>query len=365
MVKAIEQRISQPLVAGAALVSLLGCVLFGGRADAATITAPSGYTASLFAADPAGASQPDSVVVNGNNVFIGYGNGTKSDGSDGLPTTIAQYTLNGQLVNIFSVPGHNDGLRINPANGLLYALENQDGNPLLAIINPKTSAETTYKLPAEPGRGYDDLQFINGQAFVSISNPVDGTSPVLGKLKLSTSSIAVTPVLTAGAAAVDSAGKPVTLNIQDPDSLGISPDGSLLLDDQDGQALISVSNPGTASQQVSFLPHPGSAVDDTVFAPVGASTLFVAATSGANEGVYQISGPFTPGTAYTSVTASNFVGILDPTSGAIAPFVSGPTSPHGLGFASTQSVPEPQGFELEALTVLGLGSFFLKKKLAR
>jgi len=362
MVKRINKSVSQPLVAGAALFSLLGCVLSGGRAAASTFNAPPGYTVSLFAANPSGASQPDSVAIGDNNVFIGYGNGTASDGSDGLPTTIAEYTTNGALVKTFSVPGHDDGLRVNPTNGLVYALLNQDGNPLLSIIDPKTSTmPTTYKLPADTGRGYDDLQFLNGRAFVSITNPVDGTSPVLGEL---TGAFSVAPLLTAGAAAVDSAGNPVTLNVQDPDSLGISSNGSLFLDDQAGQALISVSNPDTASKQVSFLPHPGTSVDDTVFAPVGASSLLVADTSGTSAGVYQISGPFTPGTAYTSVTGSNFVGTLDPTSGAIAPFVSGLSSPHGLGFVSTQSVPEPSESGLETLAVFGLGSLCLRKKLA-
>ncbi len=34
-----------------------------------------------------------------------------------------------------------------------------------------------------------------------------------------------------------------------------------------------------------FLPHTGTSVDDTVFAPTGASSLLVVDTSGATEGV--------------------------------------------------------------------------------
>ncbi len=352
MIQPINQTVFSPLLVSTAVLSLLGCVLSSGQAKAATITAPTGFTASLFAADPVGASAPDSVAIGGNNVFIGYGNRTKSDGSDDLPTTIGEYTTSGQLVKTFSVPGHDDGLRVNPTTGEVYALLNQDGNPLLTIINPTTNAQTTYSLPADTGRGYDDLRFVSGQAFVSITNPVDGTSPVVGQLISSGNTFTITPILTAGAAAVDSSGNPVTLNVQDPDSLGVSPTGSLLLDDQDGEALISISNPGTPSQQATFLPHSGASVDDTVFAPTGASTLLVADTSGATEGVYQISGPFTPGTAYTSVTGSNFVGTLVPLSGTVAPFVSGLTSPHGLSFVNASSVPEPS----EVLGILAFGA---------
>lgn len=353
-----------PIVAtGVAILSVLAWSSSNQQAVAAGITAPSGYNVSLFASDPTGASQPDSIAVDGSNIFIGYGNGTKSDGSDGLPTTIAEYTTGGNLVNTFSVPGHNDGLRVNPITHLVYALLNQDGNPKLTIIDPTTSAQTTYLLPADPGRGYDDLQFVNGQIFVSISNPVDGTSPILGQLIPSGSTFTVTPILTAGATVVDSTGNPVTLDpaTLDPDSLGISPSGSLLLDDQGGEALISVSGPGTTSQKVVILPHTGTTVDDTVFAPTGLSSLLVADTSGATEGIYKISGPFISGTAYTSVTGSNFVGTLDPTGGTVTSFVSGLTSPHGLGFVS---VPEPDSI-LGVLAIGLLGAGFQLKRLCK
>lgn len=367
--------ISPILATGVAILSVLAWSSSNQQAVAAGITAPSGYNVSLFASDPTGASAPDSIAISGNNIFVGYGNRTKSDGTDPTPNTIAEYTTTGQLVKTFSVPGHNDGLRVNPTNGEVYALLNQDGNPQLTVINPTTNVQSTYGLPSEPGRGYDDLQFLNSQAFVSITNPVDSTSAILGQLTfdLAGDTFVVTPILTAGATVVDGAGNPVTLDpaTLDPDSLGISPSGDLLLDDQDGEALISVSSPGTTSQKVVLLPHSGTSVDDTVFAPTGPSTLLVADTSGATEGVYQISGPFTPGTAYTSATGKNFVGTLDPSSGTITALVSGLTSPHGLGFIdvsgagpNVNSVPEPDSV-LGMLMIGLLGASFQWKRLCK
>ena len=330
------EKISTSLLTAAAIVGILGWTSLSGR----VMAAPASYSASLFAPNPTGTSGPDSIVVSGNSVFVGYGNGTASDGTDPRPNTIAQFTTGGQLVKTFSVPGHNDGLRVNPANGRVYALLNQDGNPMLTIIDPSTSAQTTYTLPAESGRGYDDLQFLNGQIFASVSNPIDDTSTILAQLTFDSvankfNSISVLLDTFTG---VDPSGNPVNFTAQDPDSLALSPNGSLLLDDQSGGALISIANPGTPQQKATVISHSAAVVDDTVIATPGVTSLLVASTSGSTTGVYQITGPFTLGTAYTSVTGSNFVGSLDLSSGVVTSVVGGLSSPHGLAFTS---VPEP------------------------
>lgn len=81
----------------------------------------------------------------GRYVYIGYGNGVAKDGSDGKSTTIVKYKMNADVVTTFSVIGHNDGLRVNPRTKKLWALQNEDGNPNLAIIDPETrSAKSLY-----------------------------------------------------------------------------------------------------------------------------------------------------------------------------------------------------------------------------
>ncbi len=331
------KRVTKTLLAGTTILSLLGWLYKCGPAVAADITAPPGYNVSVFAQNPPNTSQPDSVAVDGDKVYVGYGNGTKSDGTDNLPTTVAEYTKSGQLVKTFSVPGHNDGLRVNPITHQVYALLNQDGNPKLTIIDPRTSFEQTYILPSiNGGGGYDDLVFLNGQIFIDASEPTldsngVNTNPILATLTLRRGRATVTPVLYGNTTAVDSAtGQTITLNFTDPDSLGITPKGDLIIDGEADKNLITVKNPGTSLQQVSVVSHPDYVADDTVFAPKAESTLLVADTSGG--AVYQITGPFDRGNAYISASSAGYVGILNLTNGETTPVFTGFGSPHGLGF---------------------------------
>ena len=331
------KRVTKTLLAGTTILSILALLYKSGPAVAADITAPSGYNVSVFAQNPPNTSQPDSVAVDGDKVYVGYGNGTKSDGSDGLSTTVAEYTKSGQLVKTFSVPGHNDGLRVNPITHQVYALLNQDGNPKLTIINPRTSFEQTYILPSiNGGGGYDDLVFLNGQIFIDASEPTldsNGVNinPVLATLTLRGGKATVTPVLFGNTIAVDSAtGQTISLNLTDPDSLGITPNGDLIIDGEADKNLVTVKNPGTFRQQVSVVSHPDYVADDTVFPPKAESTLLVADTSGG--AVYQVSGPFDRGTAYIAAASGGFVGTLNLTNGATTPVFTGFGSPHGLAF---------------------------------
>lgn len=337
MFNLMNKRVVKPLVTGAAILSALVSVQSSERAIAAEITTSPGYSVSIFALNPPNTSSPDSVAIDGNKVYIGYGDGTKSDGSDNLPSTVAEFTMNGKLVRTFSVPGHNDGLRVDPTTHQVYALLNQDGNPKLTIINPRTGAEQTYTLPSiNGGGGYDDLVFLKGQIFIDASEPeLDSNgvnnNPVLGTLTLSGGQATVTPVLSGNTTAVDSAtGQTITLNLTDPDSLGITPDGGLVIDGEADRNLVTVTNPGTPQQRVSVVSHPDFVADDTIFAPAAKSSLLVADTSGG--AVYLIKGYFDPGTAYISAASTGSVGTFDTTSGAFSPVITGLGSPHGLGF---------------------------------
>ncbi len=136
-----------------------------------SVSAP--YTISTFATGVAGTYfQPDSIAVLGDRVFIGYGDGVAKDGTDGKSSTVVEYKLNGDVVGIISVLGHNDGLRVNPQTKRLWALQNEDGNPNLAIINPATGTQTFYTFgPTPHGGGYDDIAFRGNDVFLSASNP--------------------------------------------------------------------------------------------------------------------------------------------------------------------------------------------------
>src|SRR5215470_6977975 len=113
------------------------CSLAMSHAAAAQAVATPPYQLSVFAKSESGYSQPDSIVQWRNSVLIGFGNHVAKDGSDGKSSTIVQFSLTGEVQRTFSVPGHNDGLRIVGEDNL-WSLENEDGNPSLVVINLET-----------------------------------------------------------------------------------------------------------------------------------------------------------------------------------------------------------------------------------
>ncbi len=97
-----------------------------------------GYTVTLFASGVAGVYvAPDSLTTDGSFVYAGYQNSAAADGSSGN-SVVVQYTLGGAALRQFPVNGKCDGLRIDPSTGLLWALSNEDANPRLTIIDPRT-----------------------------------------------------------------------------------------------------------------------------------------------------------------------------------------------------------------------------------
>jgi len=299
---------------------------------------------SVFATGVAGQyTAPDSIAFNAQNIFVGYGDGNAPDGSDGKSTQIVEYTMDGAVVQIFTVVGHNDGLKIDPSTGLLWALQNEDANANLAIINPATGTQTVYTFvsPAPHGGGYDDIVFDNGTVYMSCSNPANNpnTGPAIVSVTLSGSTANVTQVLAGNAIATDVVtGDTITLNLQDPDSMILDPQGDLVLDSQADDELIIVSSPGTEAQTVQRLSltttsPPGAAVevDDTIFASSTSGTIFMADVDG--DTVYRLhSNAWTIGDAFSAADLDGFVGHLNLSTGLLSSIATGFKSPHGMAF---------------------------------
>ena len=142
-------------------------------AEGLVVTPP--YSLSTFAQSENGYTDPDSVTFNASDIFVGYGNGGAPDGSGGAMSTIVEYGMTGTVVTTFTVVGHNDGLRIDPSDGTLWALQNEDANPNLVVIDLKKDKQTVtqFPTPTPHGGGYDDLVFTKGATFVSASNPAN------------------------------------------------------------------------------------------------------------------------------------------------------------------------------------------------
>jgi hypothetical protein len=321
---------------------------------AATATPP--YVLSIFAAAPGGGrSAPDSIAVLGDHVFVGYGDGHLPDGSDGLNSQIVDYDMSGNVEHIYQVPGHNDGLKINPTTNTLWALQNEDANPNLVIIDPSSGHQRTFSFasPTPHGGGYDDIVFRGCNVFMSASNPANNpnTGPAIVSARIHGEMVAVTNVLAGNASAIDiPTDASVQLNLQDPDSMTLDLQGDIVLDSQADQQLIIVSDPGGPNQQVSRLPLSFQTsnglqpveVDDTAF--VTSTQGFILFADKGDNNVYMLSKKtFARNAVYTAADGGPFVGTLDMTTGVITPIVTGLTNPGGLVFVDTSPNGEQGG----------------------
>ncbi len=329
------------------------------------VTATSGYRLSVFAAPPSGSTKPDSVVQVGSNVFVAFGDDVNPDGTAGpdgkTQTEVVQYDLTGKQLKVYSVTGHNDGLMAFDAN-TLWAMSNEDANPQLVVINVSAGSQTTYA--AQPsllsgtalphGGGLDDMMLINGKVYVSGSNPTTaagpcppasstpgcpngvstGTFAYILSLNSSGSTFNLTPVASSGASAMNLATKTsAVLNMTDPDSEALAPDGSTLVVDSQGDSTLTfVANPASSTPTLSFLPVAASGMpvqlDDTRFAPN--KPTFLLLTDTPTNTIYRIDGAFAGGGAYSAGPPGLFA--LDMISGNLSPIASGMNSPHGLAF---------------------------------
>jgi hypothetical protein len=299
------------------------------------------YQLKIFAQNANGNTQPDSIAVLKDRVFIGFGDGVAKDGTDGKSSTIVEYRMDGSVVRTISVLGHNDGLKIDPRTKLLWALQNEDGNPALAIINPTTGTQQDFTFaPTVHGGGFDDIVFRNGEVFLSASNPSNdpNTAPAVVRATLSGGTVLVSPVLAGNATATDVITEtPVTLNLQDPDSMTTDPGGDLLLDSQADSELVIIRHPGALNQSAVRVPITSplgpTQLDDTVFATSSEGFILV---SDLDAGiVYSIHrNHFTPGAAYSAANVPGFVGRLDLEFGEVIPIVTGLRNPRGMAFVA-------------------------------
>lgn len=302
-----------------------------------SVAAAHGYAISTFASAPAGASQPDSIIADGNHVYIGYQNGGAPDGSGGATSTIVQYSVTGAPVHTWTVAGHNDGLKVDPTTHLLWAMQNEDANPSLVIIDPTTAAMTPYTFAAAPlaGGGYDDITFLHGKVFFSASNPANNpnTQPAIVQATLSGTTVSVSTVLLGNATATDARHKHVTLNLQDPDSMTADPAGELVMTSQSDNELVIVKNPAAANQTVRVVPLSDAkrapvSVDDTLFAATAGQILVTDTTAGITYAITRTSGRHK--LTVSAAPDIGQVGKMNIATGRFTPVITGLQGPHGL-----------------------------------
>ncbi|WCK54240.1 hypothetical protein PP175_23610 [Aneurinibacillus sp. Ricciae_BoGa-3] len=319
-----------------------------------TVTTINGFKASLFAQGTPANSSADDITVLNSHIFVVYQNGVGSKGeaskSGATQSTIVEYDNSGKKINSWNVTGKVDGMTADASNDRVLATVNEDANSSMYIIRPHAAQNQqvqhiTYSAPLAHGGGTDSIAIQNGAIYVSASAPAadasgNYTKAALYQVTITGSTASLDPVLMGNAAATDvTTGKPVTLNLSDPDSSTVVPTtdtqygGDVMLDSQGDSELVFIKNPGKSDQAQTRLSL-GTQVDDVAWATSSRGNLYV--TDGSDNKVYTITGNFTPGTVFVACPSDSgvagFIGTLDLSTGTIHPFALGIKSPKGLHF---------------------------------
>jgi len=179
---------------------LLACCFSLAFLFVSSVLADPTYTVNVFATGAAvGGNSPDSVTYGDGSLWIAYQNGADTTGASGS-STVVRYSPTGTVLNTWTIKGNVDGLNIDPTSGLVWALQNNDGNSALTVINPVTNATTAYTYGNTytnvANRGFDDIVFTHGNIFLSETNPVTGTDAIIVKLTTGLHSpLQISPIL--------------------------------------------------------------------------------------------------------------------------------------------------------------------------
>ncbi|MBV8966950.1 MAG: hypothetical protein JO191_12335, partial [Mycobacteriaceae bacterium] len=248
----------------------------------------------------------------------------------------------GHIVHSYDIAGSVDGLKYDPATEMLWALQNQDGNSTLTLINPEThsvSGPLSYDDPSAT-RGYDDVVFEHGKTFLSYTNPntmnpgdavivqLDGGNHPHGELE-------TTPILAFGATGVNTVtGAMGVVPLNDPDSLKTAPNGDLLLTSGSDGVIVDVHHAGRADQSVSFTQIAGvgadAGLDDVIKTRATSGTFYLTDTSDNQVLSFHASG-LNSHDYYASVASLGGFGEVDPSTGKFTLLVAA-AGAHGLAF---------------------------------
>jgi len=305
---------------------------------------------SVFTVAPEGASAPDSLTAAKGSIWVEYGNTASSTalpGTDGS-STIVQYSPLGAIENTYTIAGEADGLKVNPLTGDVWALQNQDANSTLTIIDPATkqvSSQLTYGsgyvYGANPAHGFDDVAFDHGKVFLSETNPTIPGDTVVAELVNGNApfgTLETQSILRLGDTGTDMlTGKTnQPLPVSDPDSLKSLPDGSLILTSESDAAFTFIHDPGTSRQSASYikLPSGSGTPDDAIMPTARSGTFYISSTTG-NEVLKVAMTGLNIHDLYASV--GNNLDQIDLTTGAVTTLVTGVTGAHGLLFEPSAS----------------------------
>jgi hypothetical protein len=340
----------------------LGAML-GANAAAQPVAGPSAippYTLATFTgAAPAGATAPDDLAIaaDGKDLWVGYGNGVDTTGASGS-SNLVEYDVNsGKVLQNVSIKGHLDGLKIDPKTNDIWATENEDGNPTLAVVNHKTGKfKISAFAPTLLTGGMDDLAFSGKDSkdvFIAASSQTAASSPVIvrlaGSLKKKNTVVTSTQVGNpAHVFNVVTGMDETTDTIGDPDSMTLDPAGELVLDDRsvegDGFKSLYIVRLSSATHPLLRVPLTLASaqveVNDTIFTTSTAGSVYITDTT-ANVIYTLTKSYFPPNEVYTAANTVGDVGLVDLNTGIVTPVVTGFAGVHGLAFAPTSVAIAP------------------------
>jgi hypothetical protein len=353
---------------------LLIALSLGATLAGATPTASTPYTLAIFtsAVPTGGGTKPDDLAISadGKDLWIGYGNGACTFGPSGIGTScptgtpansnLVEFDIgSGSFLRNLTIPGHLDGLKIDPQTNDIWATQNEDGNPTFVIVNHKTGKFKAYAFAASPNitGGMDDLVFSGKDSkdvFIVTSSQAATTTPVIVELKGS-------PKKTSTAITSGQLGNPAHVwnvvanadeindTIGDPDSMTLDPAGELLFNDRsldsNGDESLYIVRLSTATHPLLRVPLTvmgGAEVElnDVIFTTSTAGTLYITDT-GSNT-IYTLTKPYFPANEiYGAEVIANDVGLVDMNTGIVSPVVTGLNGPHVLAFAPTSVAIAP------------------------
>jgi hypothetical protein len=315
------------------------------------MTSPNITSVSVFATGASvGGIGPDSITNSDGSVWVEYANTGVSTG--GGASEIVQYGLGGRVEHEYAIAGLVDGLKVDPATGMVWALQNNDGNSTLSLIDPRTHLVSNPLVYASPyvygsnsSRGYDDVAFLGGKVYLSYTNPVNPSDSVLQMLDNGNNpsgTLTTTSILTASQTGIP---------VPDIDSLKRTPDGELVLTSEgDGPGtgnpvaeFTLISHPGTNNQTEITVPvtsaagQPAEAMDDVLFPNATAGTLYITDTGSDTVYALKLTG-LDLNTPIVSLGSFHEVALVNPVTGVVEhPLFTGLISPHGLDFVPNRS----------------------------
>ncbi|HEV3170927.1 MAG TPA: hypothetical protein VGZ32_11330 [Actinocrinis sp.] len=375
MTKRTTRSAARRAALGAAAASAL--VAAAAPAHAADHAAAPALTLRLFAAAPAGYSNPDDITRLGSLIFVTYQNNAGPTGAPAGSTSdiVAFDRHSGEIKQRYTIPGRVDGLTADTRHSRVIATVNEDLNSTLYVITPwagQAVKHYTYSPdPAQTGSdgtngGTDSVSISSdGTIYVAHSNPdvslpAPNDAAAVYTVELTGSTAKLTPLFGVNdtAAVINPApGAPAwaPLGLTDPDSnrwIRGHDGGTLIQDSQADSKLVFASDLDDKTPTLKQLnltnataPSGGAAtpqLDDIVQAG-GEGTLFVvdqksgdiyqADTDGVAEGTLFVSQP-APGSG--DLPNDPALGVVDPTTGVVTHLWVGVTlqSPKGLLFVS-------------------------------